>query len=83
MATTYRETTGGNTAVTALVLMIVALLAVAIVWLMQDHRSGGERLGDAVEAVPQGLDKAVNKLGDQPPGKNVERNLGDATKQIQ
>jgi len=52
MATTYRGTPGGNAAGTVLVLVIVALLAAAIVYLMQDHRTGSERLGDAVNTVP-------------------------------
>ena len=71
-----------NTAVVVLTILLVAILAVGAVYLMQDHRTGSERVGDAIETVPQGLDKAANQLGDQPPAKNVERNLGDAEKKI-
>ncbi len=68
-----------NTAIIILAILIVAILAVGGVYLMQDHRSGSERVGDAVAALPKGVDKAANKLGDQAPAKNIERNLKDAT----
>jgi hypothetical protein len=45
---------------------------------MQDNRSGSERIGDAVEALPQGVDNAADKLGDQSPAENVERNVEKA-----
>ena len=65
-----------------LLIITFAIIAVAIagIYMMQDHRSSSERVGDAIEAVPEGLDKAANQLGDQPPAKNVERNLGEAEK---
>lgn len=68
-----------NTAVVIVTILIVAILAIGAVYLMQDHRTGSERVGDAVAALPHGVDKAANKLGDQAPAKNVERNLKDAT----
>lgn len=58
---------------------IIAILAVGAVFMMQDHRSGSERMGDAVEALPQGVDKAADQLGDQPPAENIERNAEKAT----
>lgn len=70
---------GSNTAVVILTILIVAILAIGAVYLMQDHRTGSERVGDAITALPHGVDKAANKLGDQPPARNVERNLKDAT----
>lgn len=70
---------GNNTAVIVLTILIIAILAVGAVYLMQDHRTGGERVGDAVAALPHGVGKAADKLGDQAPAKNVERNLKDAT----
>ncbi len=79
MATTT-GTSGGNAAVTVLAVLIIAIAAVAAVYLMQDHRSTSQRVGDAVEALPQGPGKAVDKLGDQPPAVNVKDNVKDAAK---
>ncbi|UDF02286.1 hypothetical protein [Asticcacaulis sp. AND118] len=58
---------------------IIAILAVGAVFMMQDNRSGSERMGDAVEALPQGVDKAADELGDQPPAENIERNAEKVT----
>ncbi len=54
----------------------VALLAIVVIFLfnMPDKRSGPERVGDAVEALPQGVDKAGDQLKDRNP---VEK-AGDA-----
>ncbi len=83
MATTNARPSAGNKGLlVVLAVAIIAIAAVAVVYLMQDNRSSSERVGDAIEAVPDGLDKAANQLGDQPPAKNVERNLGDAEKKI-
>ena len=53
-----------------------ALLAIVAIFLlnMPDKRSGPERVGDAVEALPQGVDKAGDQLEDRNP---VEK-AGDA-----
>jgi uncharacterized membrane protein len=78
MATAATEG-GNNTATVILFILIIAVLAVGAVWMMQDHRSGGERVGDAVAALPHGVGKAADKLGDQAPAQNVKRNLDNAT----
>lgn len=83
MAISQPNTSGGNTATIIIALLLVAVVVIGAVWMMQDHRSGSERVGDAIEAVPQGLDNAADKLGDQPPAKNVERNLDDAADKVQ
>ncbi|MFT3998001.1 MAG: hypothetical protein QM667_11400 [Asticcacaulis sp.] len=57
---------------------LIALITVTAIYMMQDHRSGSERLGDAVEALPNGVDKAANELQDQPPAENVKRNAEKA-----
>lgn len=72
----------GNNGLLLVITFAIIAVAVAAMYLMQDRRSSSERVGDAIEAVPQGLDKAANQLGDQPPAKNVERNLGDAEKKV-
>jgi type II secretory pathway pseudopilin PulG len=80
--TNARPSAGNKGLLVVMAVAIIAIAAVAAVYLMQDNRSSSERVGDAIEAVPDGLDKAANQLGDQPPAKNVERNLGDAEKKI-
>lgn len=72
------QTASGNGLTVILAVVIIALLAVGAIYLMQDHRSGSERVGDAVQALPHGVDKAANQLGDQAPAKNVENNVDHA-----
>jgi hypothetical protein len=83
MATTHTPSSSSNNGLLVVIAVaVIAIIAVSAIYLMKDNRSSSERVGDAIEAVPQGLDKAANQLGDQPPAKNVERNLGDAEKKI-
>lgn len=77
--TTTAPGKGTNSILILIGAAVIALLAVGAVFLMQDNRSGSERLGDAVEALPQGVDKAANELGDQPPAENIKRNAEKAT----
>jgi len=79
MATTTSDTSG-NTAVMVLAVLIIAIIAVGAIYLMQDHRSASQRVGDAITSLPQGPAKAVDKLGDQPPAVNVRNNVKDAAK---
>ncbi|MDV6331600.1 hypothetical protein [Asticcacaulis sp. 201] len=52
---------------------IIIILAV-VVLNVPDRRSGTERVGDAIETLPQGPKKAADQLGDRNP---VEK-AGDA-----
>ena len=79
MATTTASS-GNNTAVILLAVLLIAVVAAALVYMMQDHRSASQRVGDAVEALPQGPAKAVDKLGDQPPAVNLKDNASSAVK---
>ena len=61
-----------------LTIIIVIVLGV-ILWgalTMPDQRSSGQKIGDAVDALPQGVDKAARQLEDRTPGEK----LGDAVK---
>lgn len=60
---------------TALVVIVLAGVAWGALT-MPDHRSTGQRIGDAVDALPQGVDKAGRELQDRTPGAR----LGDAVK---
>ena len=61
-----------------LMLIIVAVLAVLAyaALTMPDRRTTGEKVGDAIDALPQGVDKAAQQLEDRTPGEK----LGDAVK---
>lgn len=78
-STTTAPSKGTNSILILIGVAVIALLAVGAVFLMQDNRSGSERMGDAVEALPQGVDKAADELGDQPPAENIKRNAEKAT----
>ena len=59
------------------ILVVVALgLIVWGVMTMPDQRTTGQKVGDAVDALPQGVDKAARQLEDRTPGER----LGDAVK---
>lgn len=62
------------------VMVIVVLAIVALLgWMlltMPDQRSTGQKLGDAVDALPHGVDKAARQLEDRTPGQKI----GDAVK---
>jgi len=60
------------------ILLIVAVLAVGIwaVLTMPDHRTTGQRIGDAVDALPNGVTAASRQLEPRTPGQK----LGDAVK---
>ena len=61
-------------------LLVIALLG-AIAWNMYgmpDKRSTGERLGDAISALPSGVDAASRELKDKGPADK----LGDAVKKV-
>lgn len=63
-------------------LIVTAILVVGLItWAiltMSDQRSAGQKIGDAVDALPQGADKAVRQLEDRTPGEK----LGDAIKDV-
>lgn len=54
----------------------VAALGAFVVLTMPDQRTAGEKVGDAIDALPQGMDKAARELQDRTPGERV----GDAVK---
>ena len=58
-----------------LVLALLAIIGWAILT-MPDRRTAGEKVGDAVDALPQGVDKAAQQLENRTPGER----LGDAVK---
>lgn len=70
-----------NSQSTAKALSILAVLAITAIVVfaflsMPDRRTAGEKIGDAVDALPGGVDKAARELQDRSPGEK----LGDALK---
>lgn len=59
----------------AIILVVVAVIAWGVL-VMPDKRTAGQKIGDAVDALPQGVDKAARELEDRTPGEK----LGDAVK---
>ena len=61
------------------VLLVVVLGAIGwAVLTLPDQRTAGQKIGDAVEALPQGVDKAAEQFEDRTPGEK----LGDAVKDV-
>lgn len=61
--------------------LIVAFLAFAMVN-VKDNRSTGERIGDAVDALPHGVGEASQRLGDETPGEKLGDALQDARENV-
>ena len=64
---------------------LIAILVVAVIAIlgynfltMKDNRSTTDRIGDAVHALPQGLDKASEQLEDRTPGQKLGDSVEDA-----
>lgn len=64
-----------------LIALLIIIILGAIAWgalTMPDRRTAGEKVGDAVDALPEGVDKAARQLEDRTPGEK----LGDAVKDV-
>ncbi len=72
-----------NSPVTRNVVMFVVILALAFlaysVLTLPDHRTGTEKVSDAVHDLPQGLDKASRQLEDRTPGQKLGDTIKDNT----
>ena len=66
-------------------IIIVALLVAILGYFIlntPDHRNAGEKIGDAVNALPQGVDKAARQLEDRTPGQKLEDSAHDAKQDV-
>src|SRR5579859_3563318 len=64
------------------VLVIVIFLAYGFLT-KPDHRGVGQKVDDAINALPQGMDKASRQLEDRTPGQKIGdaiRDAGDSIK---
>lgn len=65
-----------NKSVVTLIVLAAVILIVTAFLKMPDQRTTGQRVGDAIDTLPQGLDKASQQLEKRTPGEK----LGDAVK---
>jgi len=65
-----------NRTLTGIVIVVILAVVAYGVLTMRDQRSTGEKVGDAIDALPHGVDKAARQLEDRTPGQK----LGDAVK---
>lgn len=62
---------------------LIALGAAGWIYLTQpDRRTTGQKIGDAIDALPQGLDRAINQLEDRTPGQRIGDAIKDAGENI-
>ena len=64
-----------NKLLTVIIIIIIAIAAYGLLT-MPDRRTTTERVGDAIHALPQGVDKAGRELEHRTPGERI----GDAVK---
>jgi hypothetical protein len=65
---------------------LLAIVAAIVAWqvlTMPDQRTAGEKIGDAVDALPDGVDKAARQLEDRTPGEKLGDAVEDAGEEIQ
>jgi len=74
---------GNNKALWFALLAIVAAIVAWQVLTMPDQRTTGEKIGDAVDALPDGVDKAARQLEDRTPGEKLGDAVEDAGEEIQ
>ncbi len=64
--------------------LVIAALAIAIaaggyyILNAPDQRSPGDKIGDAINELPNGVDKAARQLEDRTPGEKLEDAVKDA-----
>lgn len=63
----------------ALILIIVLGVIAWGVLTMPDQRSTGDKVGDAVDALPQGVGKAAEQLEDRTPGEKLGDSISEST----
>lgn len=65
------------------ILAIIVLLTIGYYVLMRpDQRDPVQKLGDAINALPDGIDKAARQLDDRTPGDKIKDAASDAKKDL-
>lgn len=68
-----------NKPILAVILVIIIAVVGYAVLTMPDQRTSGEKIGDAIDALPQGMDKAARQLEDRTPGEKLGDAINDST----
>lgn len=63
---------------TVIIIAVIAVVGFAILT-MPDRRTTGERVGDAIDALPQGVNKAAEQLEKRTPGEKLGDEIKRAT----
>ncbi len=65
-------------------MIIVIIIGVVFyyVWNTKDPRNLGQKIGDAIEEFPNGMDKAARQLEERTPGEKLEDSTGDAVDNV-
>lgn len=63
-----------------MIIGVVLILAVIIFYVLNapDRRSAGDKIGDAINELPNGVDKAARQLEDRTPGDKLNDAAKDA-----
>jgi hypothetical protein len=67
-----------KTLLTLLLLIVLAVVGYSVLTL-PDNRTTGQRVGDAIDALPRGTDKAAQQLEKRTPGQKLGDKIKDAT----
>jgi hypothetical protein len=70
--------TNTNVIIGVLIVAVVAVAGYAMLT-MPDQRSTGDRIGDAVDQLDNGLDDAARELEDRTPAERIRDDINDAT----
>jgi hypothetical protein len=66
---------------TLIAILVVAVLGLGayVVLNQPDQRSAGEKVGDAISNLDEGVDDAARELEDRTPGERLKDDINDAT----
>lgn len=68
-----------NRNILALLVLVVVVIAAVFYLNQPDRRTTGEKIGDAIDALPQGPDAAAKQLEDRTKGQKLGDDLKKAT----
>jgi len=78
MATQNKMNTKTKSILAFVVILLLAIIAYGFLT-MPDQRTTGEKIGDAIDALPRGVDDAAEQLENRTPGEKLGDAIEDAT----
>jgi hypothetical protein len=70
------QSLGKNILIVAAV-MVIMIIGYSVLY-APDQRSGGQKIGDAIDELPNGVDKAARQLEDRTPADKLKDAANDA-----